>query len=226
MAAEHLVGRRPAVRLGRQLRRRARPRGLRARAADLRGELSGGPRRGDPQLRPEPGQLHPRGYRLRPRRRIELAGVFYHQSRHLATGPRRGRSTGTCSAAACGGSSAWRAGDLRRARRPARVFMKIVRRLPWELDAGVRSRRRRLRPADRRRWRHVDVRYLGVDGSRDRGNQTGYSAEGGVRFEGRRARSSCSWPPSGGSTRIRSSSARRTWVTAGFRLLSRRSCER
>ena len=65
------------------------------------------------------------------------------------------------------------------------------------------------------------VRYLGVDGTRGRDGQTGYRAEGGVRFEG-----------SGGAVELFVGAERRidpyplefgtaTWMTAGFRLLSR-----
>jgi hypothetical protein len=65
------------------------------------------------------------------------------------------------------------------------------------------------------------VRRLGVDGSRDRGGQTGVRGEAGVRLEG-----------SGGAVELFVSAERRidpyplefstaTWVTAGFRLLTR-----
>jgi hypothetical protein len=69
----------------------------------------------------------------------------------------------------------------------------------------------------------ANVRYLGVDGSRDRGNQTGYKIEGGVRFQGRN-----------GAIEVFIAGERRVdpypvevgvaqWFTAGFRLLSRSS---
>jgi hypothetical protein len=65
------------------------------------------------------------------------------------------------------------------------------------------------------------VRVLGVDGSRDRGTQTGFRAEGGVRIEGPAA-----------AAELFLSAERRidpyplefghgTWLTAGFRLVSR-----
>ena len=89
----------------------------------------------------------------------------------------------------------------------------------WEIDAGVRSDvkvspRVGVLAAGR-------VRYLGVDGSLDRGNQTGYIVEGGVRFEGR-----------AGAIELFVAGERRIdpypvevgtgqWFKAGFRLLSR-----
>ena len=65
------------------------------------------------------------------------------------------------------------------------------------------------------------IRYLGVDGSLDRGNQTGYVVEGGVRFEGRAGaielfvageRRIDPYPVEVGTAQ---------WLKAGFRLLSR-----
>jgi hypothetical protein len=64
-------------------------------------------------------------------------------------------------------------------------------------------------------------RIVGVDGSRDRGTQAGYLAEGGVRFEG-----------NGGAMELFVAAERRidpfpvefgtaNWLKAGFRLLSR-----
>jgi hypothetical protein len=55
----------------------------------------------------------------------------------------------------------------------------------WELDAGVRSRYR-LGPTAQL-IATTRVQRLGVDGSRNRGDQTGLRAEGGIRFDGRAA---------------------------------------
>ena len=66
-----------------------------------------------------------------------------------------------------------------------------------------------------------DIRLLGVDGTRNRGTQTGIRGEGGVRLEGR-----------GAAVELFVAGERRvdpyplefgdaTWFTAGFRLLSR-----
>jgi hypothetical protein len=65
------------------------------------------------------------------------------------------------------------------------------------------------------------VRYLGVDGTAGRGGQTGFRAEAGFRFQG-----------GGGAVELFVAGERRidpdplefgtgTWMTAGFRLLSR-----
>ena len=176
-------------------------------------------------VRSEPGQLHPRRARRRARAAgFEVAGVFYHQSRHLSD---RAKIA---------------AGRLEHARRPGACV-----RLP-------RGRTRRGRPAPicaassssrssttagsstptargRRRSAAAASACIAAGGvahprrGRDAGTaatQTGFRAEGGVRLEGTRRRArAVSSPPNGGSTRIRSSSATVTWVTAGFRLLSR-----
>ena len=89
----------------------------------------------------------------------------------------------------------------------------------WELDTLVRADRL-LRP-----WVGVfaagGVRHLGVDGTRNRGGQTGYVGQGGIRLEG-----------SGAAVELFAGVERRidpyplefstaTWMTAGFRFLSR-----
>jgi hypothetical protein len=89
----------------------------------------------------------------------------------------------------------------------------------WELDTHVRADRL-LRPG-LGLLAAGGVRYLGVDGTAARGGQTGYRAEGGFRFEG-----------AGGAVELFVAAERRidpyplefstaTWMTAGFRLLSR-----
>jgi hypothetical protein len=151
----------------------------------------------------------------------ELAGELYHQSRHLADRPKEEAVD-------------WNmlGGRVRRAfsydrytfdtRADLRgVFMKTTVDYSWELDAGVRSDVK-VRPGVGL-LAGIDVRYLGVDGSRGRGNQTGYKVQGGVRFEGR-----------AGAIEVFVAGERRIdpfplevgtaqWVTAGFRLLSRSS---
>jgi hypothetical protein len=148
-----------------------------------------------------------------------VAGVLYHQSRHLADRPKELAVD-------------WNmlGGRIRRrfqhrqvsidARADLRgVFMKSFVDYSWELDAGARS--------DVQVHPGVglllmgNVRHLGVNGSQDRGDQTGFRVEGGVRFEGR-----------AGAIEVFVSAERRIdpypiefgtarWVTAGFRLLSR-----
>jgi hypothetical protein len=152
-------------------------------------------------------------------RRLEIAGVFYHQSRHLSDRPKvvpidwnmlgvRVRSTATLGATRL---------DMRADVRGAiqRSFVDYR----WELDGRVRADHR-LRPG-------VGVllgagfRRLGVDGTRNRGGQTGFRGEAGIRVEGR-----------AGAAELFAAVERRvdpsplqfetaTWAIAGFRLLSR-----
>ena len=150
---------------------------------------------------------------------VELAAVFYHQSRHLSdrakTQPVDWNMLGVRA------RRAWIAGPMHVDAR-ADVRGSVQRTLVdyrWELDARARADRV-LRPG-------VgvlvagSVRRLGVDGSQNRGGQTGYRVEGGVRLDGR-----------AGAVELFVAGERRidpyplefstmTWVTAGFRLLSR-----
>ena len=88
----------------------------------------------------------------------------------------------------------------------------------WEFDGGVHARY----PLAH----HIalvgdaDLRRLGVDGSQNRGTQTGARGEGGVRFEGRAGaielfvaveRRIDPYPLEFGTT---------TWMSAGFKLVS------
>jgi len=101
------------------------------------------------------------------------------------------------------------------------VFMKSSVDYSWELDATVRTDvkvkpRVGLLAA-------ASVRYLGVDGSLDRGNQTGYVFEGGVRFEGRAGALELFV---GGERRIDPYPVEvgtAQWFKAGFRLTGRSS---
>ncbi len=145
--------------------------------------------------------------------------VFYHQSRHLSDRFKRqsidwnmlGGMVGTT--VEQGPTRVdWRA-DVRGT--VHRTYVDYT----WELDTGVRMHRQ-LTP----RVTAVgggSVRYLGVDGSQDRGNQTGFRADGGVGFEGR-----------AGSVELFVAVERRidpyqlefgtaTWASVGMRLLSR-----
>jgi hypothetical protein len=99
------------------------------------------------------------------------------------------------------------------------VFMKTTVDYSWEIDAGVRSDMK-IRPRVGL-LAAGDIRYLGVDGSLERGNQTGYRVEGGMRFEG-----------DAGAIELFVGGERRIdpypvefgiaeWVTVGFRLLTR-----
>jgi hypothetical protein len=149
--------------------------------------------------------------------KTEVAAQLYHLSRHLVDRPReqavdwnmlgarvsQGFSSGRTTVAA--------RGELRG------VVTKTTVDYSWELAARVRADVE-VRPTVGL-LAAIDVRYLGVDGSRDRGNQTGYKVEGGVRFEGR-----------AGAVELFIAGERRIdpyplefgiaqWAAAGFRLL-------
>jgi hypothetical protein len=115
-------------------------------------------------------------------RGVEVSGVMHHVSRHLGDRPKlfgiawnmygaRLRSVWT-------DGPAWLESrvDLRGATQHAYVDYD------WELDAGLRGRYR-LRPLTQI-IAVANLRRVGVDGSRNRGDQTGFRAEAGVRFEG------------------------------------------
>lgn len=152
-------------------------------------------------------------------RRVELAGVFHHESRHLSDRAKvvpvdwnmlggRLLAEGSYGRAQVHGRA-----DLRRVVRRSTVDYT------WELDTAVEARWR-VRP----RVAAISAGHfqrLGVDGSGARGAQTGVRGEGGVRFEGL-----------AGAMEIFVAAERRvdpyplqfstaTWVTAGFRLLTR-----
>ena len=150
---------------------------------------------------------------------VEVAGVFYHQSRHLSDRPKlhaidwnmvggRARARRTFRAATLD-----LRGDLRG------VIKKSFVDYRWEVDTRVRADV----PIGSRIGLlfGTDLRVLGVDGTRDRGTQTGVRAEGGIRIEG-----------PAGAVELFVSGERRidpyqmafgtaTWSTFGFRLLSR-----
>ena len=150
---------------------------------------------------------------------VEVSAVFYHQSRHLSDRPKRfavdwnmfgGRVQKRISH---GASTLDARVDLR-----GTIFKSYVD-YNWELEGNVREQHV-VHPnvsliADGR------LRVLGVDGSQNRGTQTGAYGEGGVRLEGR-----------GAAVELYVAVERRvdpyptefftdSWVGAGFRLLSR-----
>jgi hypothetical protein len=152
-------------------------------------------------------------------RGTEVAAQMYHQSRHLADRPKEEAIDWNML-----GGRVRRGFSYRQAVFDARadlrgVFMKTNVDYSWELDASLRSDMK-FRPRIGL-WASGNIRYLGVDGSRDRGNQTGYRVEGGVRFEGTVAAIEVFV---GGERRIDPYPVEvgiAEWVTAGFRLVSR-----
>ena len=150
---------------------------------------------------------------------VEVAGVFYHQSRHLSDRPKI--QAVDWNMVGVRARHAWIAGAMHLDAR-ADVRGTVQRTLVdyrWEFDGRIRADRV-LRPGIGLLWSGA-VRHLGVDGTRDRGGQTGFRAEAGVRFDG-----------SAGALELFLAGERRidpyplefstmTWLTAGFRLLSR-----
>jgi hypothetical protein len=149
----------------------------------------------------------------------EFGAELYHQSRHMADRPKEEAIDWNML-----GGRVRRRFSYKQATFDARgdvrgVYMKTTVDYSWELDAAVRSDVK-LRPAIGL-LAAFNLRYLEVDGSRNRDNQTGYKVEGGVRFEGR-----------AGAIELFVAAERRIdpyplevgtaqWAAAGFRLLSR-----
>jgi hypothetical protein len=150
---------------------------------------------------------------------VELAAVLYHQSRHLSDrakdvpvdwnmlGARAQRLF------PAGAFHVDARADLRAAIKQSFIDYR------WEFDGRVRADRV-VRPGVGVLLAGA-VRHLGVDGTGNRGGQTGFRAEAGMRLEG-----------SAGALELFAAAERRidpyplefstaTWVTAGFRLLTR-----
>jgi hypothetical protein len=150
---------------------------------------------------------------------FELAGVFYHQSRHLSDRPKRQavdwnsvggrvRSGVTNGALRLDGRA-----DLRVLIQHAFVDYD------WEVEANGRARY-----AVHPRIAFVSsaaLRVVGVDGSRDRGTQTGVRGEGGVRLEGDGAAAELFLAVERRIDPYQLEFGTATWFTAGFRIASR-----
>jgi hypothetical protein len=152
-------------------------------------------------------------------RGLELAAAFRHVSRHLSDRPKPFAIDWNMLGVRAGRSLT--AGpdriDLRLDAR--RVILRTFVDYRWEVDAAVRNVYR-LRPGVAALV-NVDLHVLGVDDTHDRGTQSGARGEGGIRLEGR-----------AGAVELFVAAERRidpyplefatgTWITAGFRLLSR-----
>ncbi len=152
-------------------------------------------------------------------RRVEVSGVFYHQSRHLSDRAKRqpvdwnmiGARVATAREA--GRLRLTAQGDIRS------VVQKSFVDYEWEID--VASRLEYAVSAPVAVIASGGIRWLGTDGSANRATQTGARGEGGVRLGG-----------TGGAVELFVAVERRidpsplefgtaTWAMAGFRLLSR-----
>jgi hypothetical protein len=150
---------------------------------------------------------------------VEIAAVFHHLSRHLSDRPKQfpvdWNMLGVRVEKAFGARSTHTAArvDLRRPLLQSFVDYR------WELAAALRNVHG-IRPGVAA-ISAAGLSVLGVDGSQDRGTQTGVRGEGGLRFEGR-----------SGAMEFFVAAERRIdpyplefgvgrWISAGFRLLSR-----
>jgi len=150
---------------------------------------------------------------------FEIAGVFYHQSRHLAD-----RANRVAVAWNMMGGRVERTLRTTRTRVDARVDVRATVQksfvdYDWEIDSGVRSDVQ-IQPGIGLLLGGT-LRRLGVNETQNRGDQTGFRGEAGVRAEGRAGamefflaveRRIDPYPLQFGTAR---------WVTVGFRLLSR-----
>jgi hypothetical protein len=154
-------------------------------------------------------------------RYAEVAFELYHQSRHLADRPKEDAIDWNTLGGRVQRSFSYREAVIDARANLRGVFMKSSVDYSWEIDAVVRT--------DVKVKPRVGVlaiahlRYLGVDGSLDRGNQAGYIFEGGVRFEGRAGAIELFI---GGERRIDPypvEAGTAQWFKTGFRLMSRSS---
>jgi hypothetical protein len=152
-------------------------------------------------------------------RGVEIAGVFYHQSRHL--GDRFNRTYVDWNML---GGRVSGGGTLRGVTLDARADLRGTLRKAfvdynWELDSRLVARRP-VAP-------HVLAfgtgawRVLGTDGSRFRGTQNGFRGEGGVRLEGTNAVMEFFVAAERRIDPYPTETSTASWVSVGFRLLSR-----
>lgn len=149
----------------------------------------------------------------------EISGVFHHESRHLADRPKRTPVDWNMVGGRVERRATLGALFLDAEGQLLRVIQKSTVDYSWEAAGRLRTDLV-LRPGIGLLG-SVQLRALGVDGSRARGTQTGVRTEGGVRFDGEM-----------GAVELFAGFERRVdpaplefgtmdWVTVGFRLMSR-----
>jgi hypothetical protein len=150
---------------------------------------------------------------------FEVAGMFYHQSRHLSDRPKTGAVDWNMLGVRvmremARGRTEWLArADVRRTIQKSFVDYR------WEVDAEGRGRIGLIPRVSL--VTRGDVRILGVDATRDRGTQAGFLAEGGVRFEGNAAAMELFVAAERRIDPYPVEFATATWLKVGFRLLTR-----
>ena len=117
---------------------------------------------------------------------VEAAVVFHHESRHLSDRPKRDPVDWNMIGARVGKVMRWKSALFDGSVDMRGVVQSSFVDYQWEVDGGVRGRypvKPRIAVIS-----DVRVRRLGVDGSRNRGNQTGARVESGVRIRRPRRR--------------------------------------
>jgi len=152
-------------------------------------------------------------------RGIEVAGVFHHVSRHLSDRPKRRAIDWNMAGARVHGAFARGRTDVESRLDVRGVVQRSYVDYRWELDTATRVRVRVARRASA--LVSGGVRVLGVDGTGDRGTQYGARGEGGVRLEGQAAVVELFVAAERRIDPYQLEFSTGSWVTAGFRLLSR-----
>ena len=152
-------------------------------------------------------------------KKVEVAGVFHHVSRHLSDRPKRFPVDWNMIGGRVRGATTRGRLDLQGRADLRGVIERTLVDYRWEFETEAHAR-----VSIRPRVSAVAVgslRVLGVDGSRNRGTQHGLRGEGGIRLDGR-----------GAAVELFVAAERRidpyqlelstiNWLTAGFRISSR-----
>ena len=150
---------------------------------------------------------------------LEAAAVFHHESRHLSDREKEQAVDWNML-----GGRVLKVVPVRRGHIDTQADLRwVIKKSYVDYDSEFAGEARAVLPIDQRFSAIADgsLRFLGVDGSQDRGTQTGFRVEGGIRIEGRGAavelfvageRRVDPYPLEFGTAQ---------WLTAGFRLLGR-----
>jgi hypothetical protein len=152
-------------------------------------------------------------------RGIEVAGVFHHVSRHLSDRPKRQAIDWNMVGARARGEFSRGRTEVESRVDVRGVVQHSYVDYRWELDAATRAH---VRVAPRAAAiLGGGIRVLGVDATRGRGRQVGARGEGGVRLEGAAAAVELFVAAERRIDPYQLEFSTASWVTAGFRLLSR-----
>ena len=150
---------------------------------------------------------------------VEVAGVFHHVSRHLSDRPKRfpvdwNMVGGRIRTGFVRGRTELRGQlDLRG------VIQKSFVDYQWEMDGNARAQ---VRLTPRVAFVALGVfRVVGVDGSRERGDQYGWRTDGAIRLDGPAAALELFAAAERRIDPYQLEFSTATWLTTGFRLVSR-----